>query len=122
MNGTKLDGRSKIRRWIGFEEISNGHRVYWPDKHSLTVGCSIKFANDDVIIPSILIAKPIQGENTPMGKDLNLQHDLETKLETPYHELENQELTDHHHQNSKKSIASPTKMDTSTSQHFYITR
>ena len=29
--GTKLDGRSKVGRWIGLEEISNGHRIYWPD-------------------------------------------------------------------------------------------
>ena len=35
--GTKLDRRSKIGRWIGYDKASNGHRNYWPDKHSVTV-------------------------------------------------------------------------------------
>ena len=82
-DGMKLDGRLKIGRWIGFEEISNGHQVYWPDKCSITVECSIKFANDNVIIPSIPITKPIQGENVPMGKDSNLQHNPENQIEHP---------------------------------------
>jgi hypothetical protein len=30
--GTKLDGRSKKGKWIGFDEVSNGHQIYWPDK------------------------------------------------------------------------------------------
>ena len=37
LDGTKLDGRSKIGRGIGHDEVSNGHRIYWPNKHSITV-------------------------------------------------------------------------------------
>ena len=62
-NGTKLDGCSKIGRWIGYDEISNGHRIYWPNKCSITVERSIKIFNDDVVFPSNPIAKLIQGEN-----------------------------------------------------------
>jgi hypothetical protein len=54
MAGTKLDGRSKIGRWLGFKEISNGHCIYWPEKCSVTVERSIKFVNGDMILPLIL--------------------------------------------------------------------
>ena len=59
--GSKLNGQSKMRKWIGYNEISNGHMIYWPDKCSVTVECSIKFSNDEVILPSIPVAQPIQG-------------------------------------------------------------
>jgi hypothetical protein len=36
-SGTKLDGRSRIGQWIGFEEVSNAHRIFWLDNHSVTV-------------------------------------------------------------------------------------
>ena len=35
--GTKLDRCLKTGRWIGYDETSNGHRIYWPDKHSATI-------------------------------------------------------------------------------------
>ena len=31
-NGSKLDGRSTIGRWVGFDEESSGHRIYWPKR------------------------------------------------------------------------------------------
>jgi hypothetical protein len=78
LDGTKLDGRSKIGRWIGFEEISNGHQIYWPDKCSVTVKCSIKFVNDEAVFLSNLIAKLIQGENNPINNK-NLKCNPETR-------------------------------------------
>ena len=27
-SGSKLDSRSEISRWVGFDKMSNGHRVY----------------------------------------------------------------------------------------------
>src|ERR1700678_315773 len=36
--GTKLDGRSSIRRWRGFDaETRNGHRIYWPERRRVSV-------------------------------------------------------------------------------------
>ena len=85
-----MDGRSKVGKWIGFDEISNGHRVYWPEKRSVTVEHSIKFVNGDVVLPPIPAAQLIQGEKESM----NLQHIPEiTKSETPDHKLEDQEHT-----------------------------
>jgi hypothetical protein len=42
-SGSKLDGRSKIGRWVGFDEESNGHRVYWAKKRTVTVERSVRF-------------------------------------------------------------------------------
>ena len=44
--GNKLEGRAKTRRWIGFDENSNGHQIYWPKRKSVTVERSIRFNNE----------------------------------------------------------------------------
>src|SRR5271168_1028759 len=92
-SGTKLDGRSRIGRWIGYDEISNGHRIYWPDKRSVTVERSIKFANDEVVFPSNPIAKPIQGESSWTSENSkNRHHNPETQPQSgdkEYIDLEN---------------------------------
>ena len=62
LGGSKLDGWSKMGKWIRYNEISNGHRIYWPNKCSVTVEHSIKFSNDKLILPSISVTQPIQGE------------------------------------------------------------
>ena len=62
--GTKLDGRSKVGRWVGFDVATNGHRVYWPDKRSISIERSIKFANGDMILPSLMSAGQLQGETS----------------------------------------------------------
>ena len=77
-DGTKLDGCSRIGRWIGYDEISNRHKIYWPNKHSVTIECSIKFVNDDVIFLLNPITELIQGEND-LSNNKDQWHDLETK-------------------------------------------
>jgi hypothetical protein len=61
-SGTKLDGRSRIRQWIGFEEASNAHRIYWLDNRSVTVEQSIKFNNNNLLIPHALPPKGEKGD------------------------------------------------------------
>lgn len=34
--GSKLDGRSVIGRWVGFDEESSGHRIYSPEKRTVS--------------------------------------------------------------------------------------
>ena len=42
--GSKLDGHSKIGRWMGFDsETRDGYRVYWPERRMVTVERSVKF-------------------------------------------------------------------------------
>jgi hypothetical protein len=50
-SGSKLDGRSCVGCWVGFDEISNGHRIYWPDKQTVSIERSIKFDDDWVMVP-----------------------------------------------------------------------
>ena len=108
LDGTKLDGRWKIGRWIGFEEISNGHQIYWPDKHSVTIECSIKFVNDKAVFLSNPIVKPIQGENDP-ANNKNLQNDPENK---PLEDKNNLESTiDFITNNSNNNVNEPSAID-----------
>ena len=42
--GSKLDARGNEARWVGFDgDSTHAHRVYWPDKKSLSVERNIKF-------------------------------------------------------------------------------
>jgi hypothetical protein len=55
--GAKLDARSKVGRWVGFDpDTKDGHRIYWPEKRSVSVERSVKFNfNEEVVvrIPSL---------------------------------------------------------------------
>ena len=46
--GTKLDGRAKKGRWVGFDDESKGHRIYWEGKWSVTVKWSVRFVPNEV--------------------------------------------------------------------------
>ena len=81
LGGSKLDERAKIGRWISFNEISNGHRIYWPNKCSVSVEWSIQIVNDNVVLLSKPIAKLTQGESGPE----NPWHDPETELGPTQH-------------------------------------
>ena len=107
--GTKLDGRSKVGKWIGYDETSNGHRIYWPHKRSVTIECSIKFSNGEEIFAPIPAAKPIQGEKGPT----NLQRDPEAKSDTSSSEPKNQE---EHTSNYQQNLDSPIIVEADTPQ------
>src|SRR5277367_5895764 len=59
--GSKLDGRSVIGRWVGFDEESSGHRIYSPEKRSVSIQRSVKFEPDgvNVYLPHNV---PLEGE------------------------------------------------------------
>jgi len=57
-------------------------RVYWRDKRSVSIERTVKSDNGDVVLPPILVAKPIQGENEQ--EKLNQQH---TKKPTKQQQL-----------------------------------
>jgi hypothetical protein len=50
-SGSKLDGHSCIGCWVGFDKVSNGHRIYWPDKMTISIEHSVKFDDDWVMVP-----------------------------------------------------------------------
>jgi hypothetical protein len=68
--GTKLDGRAGIGRWLGFDEESNAHRIYWPERRSVSVERSIRFESNDVVVSRMpVVTVPIQGENEQKPKE-----------------------------------------------------
>jgi transposase InsO family protein len=50
--GSKLDGRGRQGRWIGFDEASNAHRIYFEDNRTVRVERSVKFASRNVLVPA----------------------------------------------------------------------
>jgi hypothetical protein len=61
--GSKLDGRSEISRWVGFDKMSNGHHIYRPGKRSVSIEWSVKFNMDaDIFLPNSV---PLEGEQVP---------------------------------------------------------
>ena len=83
--GSKLDGRSVVEQWVGFDEESSGHCIYSPEKQTVSIQCLIKFDPDEMdvylshnvplegekakieqsIVPSSLVQPPVDplGEN-----------------------------------------------------------
>jgi hypothetical protein len=59
-SGSKLEGRAKEGRWVGFDEESRGHRIYWPTRRSVTVERSITFIPEEVDIQ--IGNAPVEGE------------------------------------------------------------
>ena len=45
----KLSARAKKGRFIGYDSESKGYRIYWPDKHSITIKRNMVFNQDDVL-------------------------------------------------------------------------
>ena len=62
--GSKLDGRSVVRRWVGFDEESSGHHIY-----SLSIQCSIKFdpGEMDVYLPHNVL---LEGEKAKVKQSV----------------------------------------------------
>ncbi len=44
---SKLDAQARVGRWLGFDEISSGHRIYWPEERKVSVERSVQF--EDVL-------------------------------------------------------------------------
>ncbi|THH01090.1 hypothetical protein EW026_g1530 [Hermanssonia centrifuga] len=57
-NRSKLDPQALEGRWVGFDEQSKAHRIYWPSRRSVTVERSVRFMDDN---PGI-VAVPLEGE------------------------------------------------------------
>ena len=77
-DGTKLDGRSVIRRWVGFDEDSSGHHVYSPDSRTVSIERSMKFdsSNVNVYLPQVI---SIEGER----KKLSIENLSKSSVDEP---------------------------------------
>ena len=47
-SGSKLDGRSVVGHWVGFDKDSSGHRIYSSDTCSVSIQRSVKFDSREV--------------------------------------------------------------------------
>jgi transposase InsO family protein len=56
-DNSKLDARAIEGRWVGFDEQSKGSRIYWPEKHSITVERSLTFTKP------LAVVDELEGEN-----------------------------------------------------------
>ena len=64
--GTKLDGRMKEGRWVGFDKESKAHRIYYPGKRLVGVERSVVFAPEDVEV--VLDGLVLEGEDDKLDK------------------------------------------------------
>jgi hypothetical protein len=65
-SNSKLEGRAHIGKWLGFEEDTDAHRIYWPDTQKVCVERSVCFDDNWVMIPNEVT---IEGE--PDGFNCN---------------------------------------------------
>jgi hypothetical protein len=52
-SNSKLDGRTVEGRWVGFDEQSKGHRIFWPGKRSVAVELSVTFTKPLVSVDEL---------------------------------------------------------------------
>ncbi|KAF8814732.1 hypothetical protein BYT27DRAFT_7062695, partial [Phlegmacium glaucopus] len=81
-SGSKLDGRSKIGQWMGFDvKTKDGHRIYWPERRTVTVERSVRFNVDDKINVGNL---PLEGERAPDDVEQQEPNNIiQSTLKTP---------------------------------------
>ena len=82
-SGSKLDGCSKVRQWMGLDvETKDGHRIYWPERRTVTVERSVKFNFEDKVNVGVLL---LEGE---ARHDVELEPNISPNPETPFDDNE----------------------------------
>ncbi|OSD00477.1 hypothetical protein PYCCODRAFT_1351367, partial [Trametes coccinea BRFM310] len=68
----KLASRATAARWVGFDEETDAHRIYWPERRAITIERSVKFnvaeAPTDVEVPPLEGEKENQVVETHLGE------------------------------------------------------
>ena len=70
--GSKLDARGVEARWVGYDtESTHAHRIYWPNKNSVSVERNVKFGNPYITIypgqPGKFIPRQVQPPPGPVA-------------------------------------------------------
>jgi hypothetical protein len=69
-NGGKLDAKTEEGRWVGYSDVSKGHRVYWPGKRWVTVERDITFDVPILVHPTDAVTEGVtatQGSQSVSG-------------------------------------------------------
>ena len=83
--GSKLDGRSSVGRWMGFDaETKDGHRIYWPERRTVTVERSVRFNFEpEEVVVEVL---PLEGEGKVDERLTTIEsekHDVNNETQAP---------------------------------------
>ncbi|KAJ7110304.1 hypothetical protein C8R43DRAFT_962242 [Mycena crocata] len=73
-DGSKLDWRAKVGHWVGFDDASSGHRIYFEGRRTIAVERSVKLDRDDVLVPipdDLLFEGENEDDNQPSSEDSN---------------------------------------------------
>ena len=79
---SKLESRSFVGRWMGFDEESrDGHRVYWPEKRKVSVERNVKFnfEPDEVVVGDL----PLEGESQETERLTAIEPEKPDHVDTP---------------------------------------
>jgi hypothetical protein len=85
-SSSKLDGWSKVGHWVGFDDKSDAHRIYWAEKHSVTVDYSMKFNFKDEDIPVTVM---LEGE----WEDVQVEQSLSNPYKATIEEIPDHKAT-----------------------------
>ena len=51
-SGSKLDAQAMVAHWVGYNaDSTHAHRIYWPQKRSVSVECNVKLTSDARTVP-----------------------------------------------------------------------
>ena len=115
MNAGKLDARAQIGRFIGYDAESQGYRIYWPGKQSITVEINVVFnENDTHTSENFTINSGDMSDEGERDKIIQQPTNNVENVEEPG-ETENQTVNDNHinkeppenHQNTIQFPPSP---------------
>ena len=57
-SGSKLDAHATVARWVGYDaDSTHAHRIYWPEKNSVSVKCNAKFISNTITIRILPLSK-----------------------------------------------------------------
>ncbi|KIK75515.1 hypothetical protein PAXRUDRAFT_172617 [Paxillus rubicundulus Ve08.2h10] len=114
MSGSKLDPWARDGHWVGYNQDSNGYRIYWPDRGTIGVERSVHFDDrpTEVVMPICLTSHQVQieGEREQVDEraemvdqhDAKSEDDMQNASELP--QTPAQPHTDHLGTNFKTSV------------------
>ena len=80
----KVGTRAKEGHWVGYDDMSNVHRIYWPDKKSVGIKRNVKFSvtykatpYDDAVL--------LEGEDAELDEPTTLKPDNMIPPDPPTH-------------------------------------
>jgi hypothetical protein len=82
--GSKLDARGMPARWVGYDiESPHAHRIYWPEKHSISVERDVKFTSDTVTVYSSPSPPHPQAQNPKIHPIATTSHQTTPTAQQP---------------------------------------